>query len=220
MKHKLGSQFIFLRYAISIVFLIVLFSIGCSPSYDETSDQLTDPTLQNEISFEVLAQDDDANNKSFAERTPEVILVGNSSDISLIEKLVTEEAIGQLKKVNYSQQSALLVTQGFEESTNHGVRVESIVSHENYMNIYAKFLSPSEDQISSLMVTYPYQVVTIEKSLIHEENEKYEIRLFVDDELIYSSNLGYVKNMLPVSTKSSEINLRNRPTVTPPSVTP
>ena len=160
------------RWLLSLVVSLAILALvtlgGCGRTTPPcTSCPTTGPaslTLPwSELPFETIAQGDGSR---YETREPAMIVVSSPEEIAKVSDLFWLNPPGireRLQALDYRTHVALVVFQGVKNTGGYSVRIERIARRGNEVVCYALSLSPKPDEVRTMGVTSPFQLVQVAK---------------------------------------------------------
>jgi len=132
----------------------------------ETAMNVTD--LEGSIDFQTVAQGDSL----IAELTTATILVaGSSEEASQFNGLFDDVAISQqIEGVDFGMNWLVLVFSGAAGSSGYGISVEAVQPVDGEVGLHVQQSEPDPDLMVSAVISYPYHMITINKSDLPENS--------------------------------------------------
>jgi len=161
-----ASRAMSLPLLLAILMLIALGGCGrtappCTPCPTAGPESPTPPW--SELPFERIAEGDQSRYES---REPALIVVASPEEIAKVADLfgsLPPEIRERLQALDYTTHVALAVFQGLKNPGGYRVRIERIARRGNEVVCYALSLSPKPDEVRTMEVTPPFQLVQVTK---------------------------------------------------------
>ena len=187
-------------FRICFLLLIGLLIVSCQPTPSPqptpqpipSPTQTLIPTPETEVNFSVLVTHNESSylprlekNRNGFELGAFLFKVTSLSQARRVD-FILPSALEKLSNLNYEEQIALIIHQGFQPSLGYGVETERLILVEDTIRVESHFKSPFEADTGSGVqispaVTFPYQIITIQKA---DLNSDVEFILIANNELI------------------------------------
>ena len=103
-----------------------------------------------DLTFESIEQIDWAGPKSYKAIDPGLKVISRIEELESLDGLITEKARKALLGLDYNDNFALIVFQGWKPSTGYSIQVDRITRVGDDVNIYLRFNEPEPDTFHSL----------------------------------------------------------------------
>jgi hypothetical protein len=150
-------------------------------------------------------------------KEPALIVITGPEDIRLIADWISPEGLSRLQGVNYADNLALVVFQGWKPTLSYGVQIQQITYREGIVNVYAQFEEPEPGTEELTAVSSPYHLVQLQR--FEGLGERTRFDLIANGTLVDSYTLG-VATPTPTPTPTQPVYPYPPPPSTPDAVLP
>jgi hypothetical protein len=183
------------KNSIFISFLLISMQVSCRNKDANTPEETANAPMtvqakqtvrtENNLAFTTLTQGDWGNNDHFYNTfEPALIVITKPKDISSIANWIRQESLTLLQNVDYTNNLAIAVFQGWKGILGYAVQIQRISYRDGVVNVYANFIEhePGTEELHAEIS--PYQIVLVQR--FEELNEETTFDLMVDDIVIFS----------------------------------
>jgi hypothetical protein len=145
-----------------------------------TSCRSTSPPLQageEIVPFENVVINEDRGS-DYTSSEPQLSLIMNEVEFSQLKPLIRPEHLEVLQQIDYSKYALLLLFRGVHGSSRYQCVIERITKHENTLIVRAQFWEQASGESADAVVTSPYHIVKIDKTILASGNLKLELQSY------------------------------------------
>jgi hypothetical protein len=143
--------------------IFVTCTITISPSCN-SSKETTETKVQGKPEPVSFVELDSGTNSGFSERKNQIILTQNEYNAAWTQAYKNYFKKPKPQQVDFETSQLILVAMGEQNSGSHDLKVSSIEENNTYITITIEESKPGASCMTTSVMTYPYQMVSIKKS--------------------------------------------------------
>jgi hypothetical protein len=111
---------------------------------------------------------------------PGLLIIANPQDLDQVENLITQDAMSQLRGLDWNRHFAVIAFQGLQPyllPEPFGIEVQEIDIRENVVTVHSRNLKPPGEVIQRAVQVSPYHLVKVRKEGNWGREFDFELRL-------------------------------------------